>query len=336
MEYVRLGNSGVKVSRLCLGTWHLPLTGRRDQYGVYEVDAEASVKAMKVAYDLGINFIDTSNRYHGGMQKTDLNHVGNAERIVGKFLSQVDRESVVLATKVRGQMAPWPNGEGLSRKHVRWQLRESLKRLNTDYVDLYQLHWADPDTPKEETLTTLNWLLQGGYVNYLGVSNHPPHEVVEFQEIASRRGMEGFVSMQELYNLLERGIESAGLPVARRYGMAVMAYSPLAQGVLTGKYFKDGQWNVPALSRAEAVEELRSRYFTQSSVKTLTTLEEVAREKGATVSQVALAWLIRKGHSTGVTVIPIVGVSSPRHVEENLAALEVKLSDDDMKRLEGG
>jgi Predicted oxidoreductases (related to aryl-alcohol dehydrogenases) len=334
MEYVKLGRSGTKVSRLCLGTWHLPLTGRKDQYGVPEVDTEATIKAMKTAYDLGVNFIDTSNRYHGGMQRTDLNHVGNAERIVGKFLSQVDRESVVLATKVRGQMAPWMNGEGLSRKHMRWQLRESLRRLNTDYIDLYQLHWADPDTPKEETLSTLNWFVEDGKVNYLGISNHPPHEVVEFQEVANARGREGFVSTQELYNLLERGIEAAGVQVARRYGLTILAYSPLAQGVLTGKYFRNGEWKVPALSRAEAVEDMRAKYFTKSSVKLLTELEEIAKEKGATQSQVALAWLIKRGESLGVTVVPIIGVSRPEHVRENVASLDVKLSHDDMKRLE--
>jgi len=161
MQYVKLGWSGVRVSQFCLGTWYLPRLDSVDEFGVRRVDVDTAVKVMRKAYDEGVNCIDTANRYHGAMAPVDLNHVGNAERVVGQFLKTVDRESVIVATKVRGQMAPWPNGEGLSRKHIRWQIRESLKRLGTSYVDLYQIHWPDPDTPKIETLRALMSLLSG-------------------------------------------------------------------------------------------------------------------------------------------------------------------------------
>lgn len=337
MIYVRLGWSGVKVSRLCLGTWHLPPSRQVDEFGVLKVDEDEALRAMRRAYDLGVNFIDTANRYHGIMQPVDLNHVGNSERIVGKFLATVDRESIVLATKVRGQMAPWPNGEGLNRKHIMWQVRESLKRLGTDHIDLYQLHWPDPDTPKLETLRALQDLVRMGLVNYTGISNHPAHDVVEFLELADRIGADRFVTMQELYNILERGIERDGrLDVARRYGLAVMVYSPLAQGVLTGKYydFKENRWVVPELSRASITEEIRRRYFNERTAAALRAMKEVADSKGITMAQLALAWVIKRSEQLGVTLIPITSATKASHIDEAVEALSVSLKDDDMKAID--
>ncbi|ESQ25012.1 MAG: putative oxidoreductases (related to aryl-alcohol dehydrogenases) [uncultured Acidilobus sp. OSP8] len=337
MKYVRLGWSGVKVSALCLGTWHLPPSQEVDEYGVLKVDVDEALKAMRRAYDLGVNFIDTANRYHGVMQPVDINHVGNAERIVGRFLVTVDRESVVIATKVRGQMAPWPNGEGLSRKHVMWQARESLRRLGTDYIDLYQLHWPDPETPKLESLRALQDLVRMGLVHYTGVSNHPAHDVVEFLELADRIGADRFVSMQEKYNVIERGIEVDGrLDVARRYGLAVLAYSPLAQGVLTGKYydFKEGRWVVPELSRASLVPDLQKRYFNERTAAVLRAMKEVADSKGITMAQLALAWVLKRSERLGVTIIPITSFSRASQVDEAVEAVNVSLKDDDVKAIE--
>ncbi|WP_188596145.1 aldo/keto reductase [Thermocladium modestius] len=335
MQYVKLGWSGVKVSQLCLGTWYLPRLDERDEYGVHKVDVDAVMKIMKRAHDEGINCIDTANRYHGAMSPVDLNHVGNSERVVGQFLKTVDRESIVLATKVRGQMAAWPNGEGLSRKHIRWQVRQSLRRLGVDYIDLYQIHWPDPDTPKMETLRTLNNLVEEGVVNYIGESNHPAHDVVEFMELADKHGMEPFVTMQEVYNILNRDIERDKIHVAKRYGVAILAYSPLAQGVLTGKYvdFNARKWITPNNSRA-AISSSMQGYMNDGNLRILLELNEVAKSRDITLGQASLAWLISMQERLGVNIIPIIGISKMEHLEDDLGALSVKLSQDDLKRID--
>jgi len=335
MRYVKLGWSGVKVSQICLGTWHLPPLREKDEYGVYKVDVEETRRIVKRAIDLGINFIDTANVYHGTMSGPDYIHAGNAERILSDILKGYDRESLVIATKVRWRMAPWPNGEGLSRKHIRWQIKESLKRLGLDYVDLYQIHAPDPDTPKIETLRTLNQLVEQGLVNYIGESNHPAHDIVEFMELAERHNLEPFTTMQEIYNILVRDIERDKIPVAKRYGMAILAYSPLAQGVLTGKYvdFNNRKWSTPSDSRAVISSGLQG-YFNDRNLRVLLELNEIAKSKGATLSQVSLAWLIGMQERLGVTIIPIIGVTRLEQLEDNLGSLNVKLSQDDFNRIE--
>ena len=330
MEYVRLGPSGVKVSRLCLGTWHLPRMGELDEYGVPRVDVEEFRRVLKRAVDAGINFIDTANRYHGAQTPVDLRHVGNAERLLGRLLKEYDREMFVISTKVRGRMAAWPNGEGLSRKHIMWQIRESLRRLDMEYVDVYLTHWPDPDTPKLETLRALNTLVERGWVHYIGSSNEPPEGIVESMELAARYGLYGYVTIQDRYNLFAREIEKAKIPVARRYGLALMAYSPLAQGFLTPKYLG----GVPALSRATYSESVRRR-LTRENLEVVGELNGIAGELGVTLPQLAIAWLIHKERELGVTIIPVIGVSSVEQLEENLGALEVKLDGDTVKRLEG-
>ncbi|MGC8670941.1 MAG: aldo/keto reductase [Thermoprotei archaeon] len=335
MKYVNLGSSGVKVSALCLGTWHLPILPELDEYGVHKINEDLFLKIAKRAYDSGINFYDTSNRYHGAMAPVDLNHVGNAEKLLGKFLAEVDRESVVLATKVRGQMAAWQNGEGLSRKHIRWQIRESLKRLGTSYVDLYQIHWADPSTPKIEILSTLNYLISDGTVNYIGISNHSAADVAGFMQLSAERGLEGFISTQDLYNVIDRGLEAEKTWILNRYGMAVLAYSPIAQGVLTGKYvdFSSGKWVVPEGTRGERFESVR-RYFTDQNLRLIKELKDIADSKGATVTQVSLAWLMSSQERLGFVTIPIIGVTSIDQLEENLRSLDVKLTKDDLQRID--
>jgi aryl-alcohol dehydrogenase-like predicted oxidoreductase len=330
LKYVRLGNSGLVVSQFCLGAWHLPGAGQMDEFGIEKVDGDEFRGVVKRAYDVGMNFIDCANRYHGRMSTADVNHVGNSERLLGDILKEYDRESWVIATKVRGKMATWPNGEGLSRKHIMWQIGESLKRLNVKYVDLYQVHWEDPETSKRETLKSLNGLIGQGLVRYIGESNHSPSNVVEFMETAERLEIEGFVSMQEPYNLLERQIEKEKFPVARRYGMAVMAYVPLAQGVLSGKYLK----GVKSGSRASYISEMKAQYLNDETSRAVGRLLEVAGEKGISLPQLALSWMLQKQSELGVTIVPIIGITKSSYLDDDLASLDVKLSSADMRNLE--
>lgn len=266
------------------------------------------------------------------MSTADLAHVGNSEKLLGEILRDYDRESWVIATKVRGKMAVWPNGEGLSRKHVMWQIRESLRRLQLNYVDLYQIHWEDPSTPKLETLRTLNSLINSGLVRYIGESNHTAGNISEFMELAEKKMLEGFISMQEPYNLLERQIENEGkMAVAKKFGLAIMAYVPLAQGVLAGKYLSGG---IQKGSRAANEKDVVNQYLNEETRKCIELLSEIARSKGATLSQIALAWMLRKQAELGVTIIPIIGITKLSYLEDNLGALEIKLDSGDLKLLE--
>jgi len=330
LNYVRFGPTGLLVSQLCIGAWHLPGTGVQDRFGIEEVDKETFTKIVKKAYDLGINFIDAANRYHGRMSTADVDHVGNAEKLIGHILKGYDRESLVVATKVRGQMASWTNGQGLSRKHIMWQIGESLRRLDLDYVDLYQIHWEDEVTPKTETLKTLNNLIDRGFVRYIGESNHSPTNAMEFMELAQRLDLEGFASMQEPYNLLERRVENWTFPVAKKYGMAVMAYVPLAQGVLSGKYLSGTEKG----SRATYIAEMAGQYLNPETASAIKSLQGIASEKGCTLPQLALAWMLHKQAELGLTIVPILGITKISHLEDNVGALDVKLSSSEMKRLE--
>lgn len=332
MKFVNLGQSGLLVSQFCLGAWHLPGAGTLDESGIEKIDEEEFRKIVRRAYDKGINFIDGANRYHGRMSTADLAHVGNSEKLLGEILRDYDRESWVIATKVRGKMAVWPNGEGLSRKHVMWQIRESLRRLQLNYVDLYQIHWEDPSTPKLETLRTLNSLINSGLVRYIGESNHTAGNISEFMELAEKKMLEGFISMQEPYNLLERQIENEGkMAVAKKFGLAIMAYVPLAQGVLAGKYLSGG---IQKGSRAANEKDVVNQYLNEETRKCIELLSEIARSKGATLSQIALAWMLRKQAELGVTIIPIIGITKLSYLEDNLGALEIKLDSGDLKLLE--
>jgi 1-deoxyxylulose-5-phosphate synthase len=330
VKYVNLGRSGLLVSQLCLGAWHLPGSGQPDKFGIETVDVEEFERIVRKAYDRGINFFDTADVYHGRMDTADVDHVGNSERLLGKILKGYERESLVLSTKVRGMMASWPNGEGLSRKHMMWQIRQSLQRLQVDYIDLYQLHWEDQGTPKIETLRTLNNLIEAGEVRYIGESNFNAAGIAEFMELAERLGLEGFVSMQEPYSLLERELEAEKFPCAKKYGTSILAYSPLGQGVLTGKYLK----GIEKGSRASYSPEVQRLYLNPQTNDSVNILAEVAREKGVTLGQLALSWIMHKQTQFGITIIPILGITSPSHLDDDLGALDVSLRADDLKRLE--
>ncbi len=330
-------NSGLKVSVLCLGTWYLPRSNTKDSFGIYEVDVDGTKRLLKKVIDAGINFIDTANRYHGAVAPVPLTHVGYVEKLLGKLLKElnVDRESLVIATKVGGDMASWPNGTGLSRKHVMWQIRESLSRLQMSYVDIYYAHRFDPETPKREVMSTFNDLVRMGLVRYIGMSNIPAPDLVEYQMIADEYGYEPITVLQYRYNWLDRSIESDIIPVAKRFGMGLAVYSPLAQGLLTGKYVdvKTGKWVIPPGSRGEISEGLRTM-FTDENLKKLIKFVEFAQSKGVTPTQLAIAWILKKSEEFNTPIIPIIGATKENHIDEAVEALKVNLTSDDMKALD--
>lgn len=330
MKYVKLGQSGLKVSQMCLGTWHMPRSDKLDEHGVRTVDKEEFSKVVKIAIDSGLNFFDTANRYHGAMTPVDEVHRGNAEKVLGEALRGYDRESLVVSTKVGGRMTPWANGAGLSRKHIMWQIRESLSRLQMDYVDVYLMHSPDAETPRQETLWAMSDLVSSGRVHYIGCSNHEPEEVEDFMRLASEHGLHAPVTLQEGYNLLSRGIETRLVPVAIRHSLSIMAYSPLAQGMLSEKYLSG---SIPQDSRATYSEEMRKR-ITGRKLAVVRGLSDFAKEKGISLPQLALAWIINRQKSMEVPLIPILGVSNCDQLTANLEALDIKLSEEDLKEAE--
>jgi aryl-alcohol dehydrogenase-like predicted oxidoreductase len=329
MKYVRLGCSGLRVSEICLGTWHLPRLAETDSFGVMKVDVEETRKLVNLAFDRGINFVDTANRYHGAMARCDFNHVGNAEKTLSGVLRDHERESYVLATKVGIEMGPWPNGGGLSRKHIFWQIGESLKRLQLEYVDVYLAHEPDKETPHLETLVAFDDLVRTGKVHHIGSSNFSPEEIVDFMELSKVHDLVGFVTLQEPFSLVNRSIELSKMPLARKYDLTIMAYSPLAEGLLSSKYLQ----GIPTGSRATYSQGVK-KALSDRNLDALRELSSLAAEKGASLSQLAIAWMLHKQKSLGVKIIPIVGISSREQLLENLQALEVRLSEDDMARAE--
>jgi len=338
MKFKKLSpNSGLKVSALCLGTWHLPRLPERDDAGAYLIDESEFKRVLKFAYDNGVIFLDTANRYHGGISPVPLTHVGNAERLLGKLIKEleIDREELVIATKVGNRMSPGPNGAGLSRKHVMWQIRESLKRLQMDYVDIYYMHIHDPDTPKREIMSTFTHLVNLGLIRYIGASNIPAPDLVEMIEVAERLNLEPITVLQYRYNLLERQIEKDIIPIAQRYGIGIAAYSPLAQGLLTGKYVdvEKRKWIIPELSRATYMKSFVKRYLTDKNLEFMLKYIEFAKEKDISPAQLALAWVVNMERVWKVPIIPIISVSKLKHLEEAVEAIEITLKDDDLKYL---
>lgn len=317
MQYRYLGGTGLQVSALCLGTMQMG----------WLIDEQASFKLLSAAYDRGINFIDTANMYS---RWAEGNPGGVAETIIGKWWRQagIPRDRLVIATKVRGPMDDGPNTQGLSRKHIMEQVHGSLRRLQTDYIDLYQMHWFDAHTPIEETLRTLDDLIRQGKVRYIGVSNYPAWRLMEALWVADRRGYEPFVSLQPHYNLLHRGeFERELMDVCRTYGLGVLPYSPLARGFLTGKY-RRGQ-PIPQEGRV-ATDRRLQRYLSDTRYfDILEELEGMARTKGCTVAQLALAWLL----ANPVVTSPIIGPRTMEQLEDNLGALEVTLTEEEVQRL---
>lgn len=312
MEYRRLGDSGLRVSRIGLGSW---LTYGRS------VDEETAHDCLQRAYDAGVNFFDTANVYARG----------GAEEVLGRWLEGIPRGDVVVATKAYFPMGEGPNDRGLSRKHVIEQCHASLERLGLDYVDLYQCHRYDDEVPLDETLRALDDLISSGKVLYAGVSEWTADQITDALRRQERAGLRPLISNQPQYSLLARGIERRVLPRCRREGVGQVVFSPLAGGVLTGKY-EPGE-PPPEGSRGADPETrgFMGRALEADVLEAVKRLErEVAEPLGISVAQLSLAWVLGR---PGVTSA-IVGASRPRHVEENVAAAEVELDRETLRRVE--
>lgn len=314
MEIRYLGASGLKVSALALGTMTF---GR-------EASEADSHKMLDFYCDKGGNFIDTANVYSDG----------ESERIIGTWLTARDRDDLVVATKVRFSANLSPNRIGLSRKHIVSAVEQSLKNLRTDYIDLYQTHCWDESTPLEESLSTLDLLVRQGKVRYLGASNMAGWQLQRALDLAGMRGWHPYVSLQPLYNLLDRELEWELVPACQAAGLGIIPWSPLRGGWLSGK-FKRGMKAPASGSRIEKAEaegwsETWSAYNTEATWRIVDTVHEIAGELGATPARVALKWVMDR---PGVTA-PIVGARTIEQLEDNLAAAELELSDEHRDRLD--
>src|SRR5437762_4506634 len=312
MELRALGRTGVKVSPLCLGAMMFGAWGNTDH--------DDSIRIIHRALDAGINFIDTADVYSRG----------ESEEIVGKALAGGRRDHVVLATKVHGTMGDDPNELGNSRRWITREVDNSLRRLGTDWIDLYQIHRPEFDTDLDETLGALTDLVRTGKVRYLGSSTFPAATIVEGQWVAERRGRERFVCEQPPYSILVRGIESDVLPVCRRYGMGVIPWSPLAGGWLTGRYRKDQE--VPTSRRAALVPHRYDMSLpgNQAKLEAADQLAQVAEETGISLIHLALAFVIRHPAITAA----IIGPRTMEQLESQLGADEVELSDEVLDRID--
>ncbi|TBL81535.1 aldo/keto reductase family protein [Paenibacillus thalictri] len=308
MKYRRLGGSGLKVSEISLGSWMT--------YGGY-VENEKAVTSIEQAYDLGVNFFDTANVYEQG----------EAEKVVGKVLNAYSRESYVLATKVFWPMGEGPNDRGLSRKHVMEQCHASLKRLGTDYVDIYYCHRYDPETPVEETLRAIDDLISQGKVLYAGISEWTAAQMQEALTIADKYLLDKIIVNQPVYNMFNRYIEKEIIPLGTKNGIGQVVFSPLAQGILTGKYRAGAA--IPEGSRAASKNWGENRLAEAQLVK-VAQLEDIAGELGIKVSQLALAWILRQPNVASA----LVGASRPEQVTENCAASGISLDAGTLEKIE--
>ena len=314
MEYVRFGNTGMKVSRLCLGTMTYGTPTERWPWALNE---EQSRPFIQKALELGINFFDTADVYSAGA----------SEEVVGRALKDfAKRDEVVLATKVFNPMGAGPNDQGLSRKHIMSAINASLKRLGTDYVDLYQIHRWDYETPIEETMEALHDVVKAGKARYIGASSMYSWQFAQAQYTADLNGWTRFVSMQPHYNLVYREEEREMIPFCVDQKIAVIPWSPLARGLLTGKRTKERN----ETERAKTDAFGKKLYGADADFTIVERLSEIADEKGLPNAQVALAWLLSKSAITA----PIIGASKPGHLEDAVAALSVELSSADIQRLE--
>ena len=309
MEYVRLGRAGAKVSRICLGC--MSFGNDAD----WKLEVEKARPIVKRALDLGINFYDTANYYSNG----------RSEEITGELLRGY-RDDVVLATKVYFPMGEKPNQHGLSRLNIMKQIDASLRRLDADCVDLYQIHRWDNETPIDETLRTLDDLVHQGKVRYIGASSMWAWQFERALWTSDRLGLERFVTMQDHYNLCYREEEREMIPLCRDQGVGLLPWSPLAKGFLSGRYRRGEK---PDSRRFNSDELLGERFFRPEDFDVVERTETVAKEKGVCPAQVAISWLLHKG-----VTAPIVGPTKVEHVDEAVSALDVKLNGDDMRRLE--
>jgi aryl-alcohol dehydrogenase (NADP+) len=313
MKYLNLGRTGLKVSRLCLGCMTYGSTKWRE----WMLEEEASRPFIQKSLEAGINFFDTANVYSDGVSEEIL---GRAIRDMAK------RDEVVIATKLFNPMRPDPNGRGLSRKAIMTEIDHSLKRLGMDYVDLYQTHRWDPETPIEETMEALHDVVKAGKARYIGASSMYAWQFAKAQHAADKHGWTKFVSMQNHYNLIYREEEREMLPLCADQGIGVIPWSPLARGFLAGNRDKQGG----ETSRAKTDDFAKKLYYQDDDFKVADRLSEVAKARGLSNTQVALAWILSKP----VITAPIIGASKPHHLEQALASMDVELSADEIKKLE--
>ncbi len=320
MEYRRLGQTGAKVSALCLGAMTFGEADDKSMMHQVGCDEATAFAIMDRALSVGVNFIDTANVY---------GQDGLSERVVGKWMKERNtREQLVLATKFRFSMGKVPNTSGGSRLHIMRAVDESLRRLQTDRIDLYQIHMQDLDTPEDETLRALDDLVTQGKVVYLGASNYAAYRLVDSLWTSRDQKRAKFVTLQALYNLINRDLELELVPACAQHGLGILPWSPLAGGFLSGK-FRKGQ-AAPQGSRLTKWNTALERSATDRNYAMVETLIEVARTIDATPAQVALAWLLKRPHVTA----PIIGARSVAQLDDNLRALELKLDADALKKLD--
>ena len=292
MKYRRLGRTGLKVSEIALGGW---LT-----FGE-TLGEEEALQIIRKAFELGINLFDTADVYADG----------RAEEMLGKALAVFPREEVVIATKARGRIFGGPNGEGLSRKHLFEALHASLRRLQTDYVDLYQVHWPDPETPLEETLCALNDMVRQGKVLYAGCSNFSATQLHEALMISRQHGWARFDSVQPFYNMMRRQIEAELLVLCAEEGIGAIVYCPLYQGLLTGKYRKG---IAPKKGQRAAENPVLRKRLTPENLTIVEQLGKIAKKRGKTMAQLALAWILRRPEISAA----IIGARRIEQLKENV------------------
>ncbi len=312
MEYVRLGSTGLKVSRLCLGT----MTYGSKRWREWVLEEPESRPFFRRAIELGFNFFDTADVYS----------LGVSEEITGRALKEFGppRDRLVVATKVHGAMGDDPNQKGLSRKHILHAIDDSLRRLGMDYVDLYQIHRFDPETPIEETIEALDEVVKTGKALYVGASSMYAYQFAKMLAKADEMGCSRFVSMQNHYNVIYREEEREMMPLCREEGIGVIPWSPLARGFVMGRKREGAE-----SPRAKTDQFAQGLYYQDADYKVVDRITEVARKHGVSNAQVALAWLLDQ---PGVTA-PIIGASKMPHLEEAVKALELKLDAEDLKGL---
>ena len=311
MRYTTLGATGLEVSRVCLGcmSYGSPDRGTHS----WTLDEEQSRPFIRTAIEAGVNFFDTANVYSDG----------TSEEIVGRALADFGRRNeIVLATKVHGRMRKAPNGAGLSRKAIMHEIDASLRRLGTDYIDLYQIHRWDPKVPIEETMEALHDVVKAGKARYIGASSMWAWQFATAQHVAERNGWTKFISMQNHYNLIYREEEREMLPLCLDQGVGVIPWSPLARGMLT----RDSS---ASTARAETDEFGKTLYGT-ANTEILTAVARIAEARGVTRAQVALAWVARHPAVSA----PIVGATKPQHLTDAIAAVEITLTDEEARELE--
>ncbi len=315
MQYVNLGKTGLKVSRLCLGM----MTYGSKQWREWVLEEADARPFVRRALDAGINFFDTA----------DIYSLGESERILGNTLRHfgIRREQVVIATKVFQQMSDDPNDKGLSRKHIMDSIDRSLQRLQMDYVDLYQIHRWDYNTPIEETMEALHDVVKSGKVRYIGASSMFAWQFAKAQYSADLRGLTRFVSMQNHYNLVYREEEREMIPFCIDQGVGLIPWSPMARGFFAGNRTRGGGGET---IRAQTDPFANQLYFRDEDFSVAERAQAIARERGVTGPQVALAWVLAKPHITA----PIIGASKMDHLDQAIAALEIRLSPEEIKSLE--